>query len=129
MLELSFFDFAPECLRYREGTRHSIVHFEGFFACTEFMMLVTGLLGEPCLSGPQWPPDSQKHIELATRPVTVHLPFLLSDPNGGGEKTETVEELVRFWTHYSLFLTFATDGTHSIVENVGSEEVKLTPSL
>lgn len=52
VFKLSFFDCAPECLHYNEGTRHSTIHFEGFFACTEFMVHVTGLLGESYLSGP-----------------------------------------------------------------------------
>lgn len=72
---------------------NEIIHFEGFFAYTEFMMHVMDLLGCPLPVSVFNGPQAQKHIESAVRPVTICLLLLLfSDPNGGGEKIETVEE-------------------------------------
>lgn len=42
-----FLDFRARTLADSEEIQPSVIHFEGFLACTEFMVHVTGLLGCP----------------------------------------------------------------------------------
>lgn len=54
-----FLDFRARTLTDSEEIQPSVIHFEGFLACTEFMVHVTGLLGCPLpvrtFNGPQAP--------------------------------------------------------------------------